>query len=117
MLSVPSSIYAAYNTIVGTPTGITSEDRHKEIRIKFPNGEYRDLWNYDIVQESFSFTESVCSSDSFKFGLCEAAEVSFEVVGIEINFAGCKIEVYAEIDVSDLEQAEQCAGRYVSEPV
>ena len=43
--------------------------RKKYIRIEFPNREHRDLTNDDIVQESFSFTESVCSSDVLKFGL------------------------------------------------
>ena len=119
MLNIPYAIERAYRTTIGdgdnTRWGLTADERHKEIRIHFPNGEVRDLWNYDIVQESFNFTESVCSADVLKFGLCEAAEVTFEVVGISKNFAGCKIEVFYEIDVSDIEDAEHCAGRYVSD--
>lgn len=118
MLQIPHIIERAYSTIIsGTGwSDINGDRRHKEVRIHFPNGEIRDLWNYDIVQESFNFTESVCSADVLKFGLCEAAEVTFEVVGVEQNFAGCKIEVFYEIDVSDLEEEHHCAGRYVSDP-
>lgn len=117
MLKVPSAIEGAYRTAIGdTSYGKTAEERHKEIRIHFPNGELPDIWNDNIVQESFSFTESVCSSDSFKFGLCEAAEVTFETVNIKENISGCKIEVFFEIDVSDLESVYQCAGRYISDP-
>ena len=119
MLNVPEAIERAYRTTIGdgdnSRWGLTADERHKEIRIHFPNGEMRDLWNYDIVQESFNFTESVCSADVLKFGLCEAAEVTFEVVGIEENFSGCKIEVFYEIDVSDIDYTENCSGRYVSD--
>lgn len=116
MLNVPVAIERAYRTNFGDDTyGLTADERHKEIRIHFPNGEMEDLWNHNIVQESFNFTESVCSADVLKFGLCEAAEVTFEVVEISQNFAGSKIEVFYEIDVSDIEDAEHCAGRYVSD--
>ena len=116
MLNIPSIIQTIYQTTPGNGMyGPSADERHKEIRIHFPNGEIRDLWNYDIVQESFNFTESVCSADVLKFGLCEASEVTFEVVGIQENFSGCKIEVFCEIDVSDLDTDHHCAGRYISD--
>ena len=119
MLNIPNYVKKAYRTDLKDYDiyGRTADERHKEVRIIFPNGEMRDLWNADIVQESFNFTESICSADTFKFGLCEAAEITFEVVNIEENFAGCEIDVYFEIDVSDLEAAHpgECAGRYTKD--
>ena len=98
MLKVPSVIDSkVYSTTINNFTSPDGDIRKKYLRIHFVNGEYRDLTNTDIVQESFSFTESLCSSDSLKFGLCEAAEVTFETVGIP-NITGCKIQIFYEIE-------------------
>ena len=69
---------------------------HKNIIISFPNGERADITNEDIVGESFSFTESICSRNKLKFGLCEASFVEFKVHGIE-NIEGATIDVTMEI--------------------
>ena len=55
---------------------------HKDCIIHFPNGERDDILNDKIVYGSFRFTESLCSSSEFKFGLCEANAFEVEVVGI-----------------------------------
>lgn len=73
----------------------------KNIRIHFPNGEREDITNNNLISESFSFTESVMSQGTFKFGLCEASMVEFECFGIE-NIKGYEIEVFHEIDISSL---------------
>ena len=81
---------------------------NKNLRICFPNGERENIVNDNIVKESFKFTESICSREKLKFGLCESSVVEFECVGIK-NIKGCEIEVFCEIDISSLpeEQVEE----------
>ena len=68
----------------------------KNIRIHFPNGERTDVCNDMIVQDSVSFTESLCSQNELKFGLCEASIFECETVGVG-NIKGATIEVYCEV--------------------
>ena len=68
----------------------------KNIRIHFPNGERSDICNDLIVKDTVNFTESLCSQDSLKFGLCEAPIFECETVGVG-NIDAKKIEVYFEI--------------------
>ena len=76
----------------------------KNIRIHFPNGERSDICNDLIVKDTVSFTESLCSQDTLKFGLCEASVFECETVGVG-NIKGATIEVtcevYCESDVED----------------
>lgn len=73
----------------------------KNLRIHFPNGENRDLGNGDIVSESLRFTESLCSQENLKFGLCEASVLEFETIGVG-NIKGCVIEAEIDIELSQL---------------
>ena len=68
----------------------------KNIRIHFPNGERSDICNNLIVKDSISFTESLCSQETLKFGLCEAPIFECETVGVG-NIKGATIEVNVEI--------------------
>lgn len=68
----------------------------KNIRIHFQNGERSDICNDQIVMDSVSFTESLCSQDTLKFGLCEASVFECEVVGVS-NVTGAVIEVTCEV--------------------
>ena len=68
----------------------------KNIRIHFPNGERSDICNNLIVMDSVSFTESLCSQNTLKFGLCESPVFECEVVGVG-NIKGATIEVNCEI--------------------
>ena len=68
----------------------------KNIRIHFPNGERSDICNDLIVKNSVSFTESLCSQNSLKFGLCEASVFECETVGVG-NIKGATIEVTCEV--------------------
>lgn len=68
----------------------------KNIRIHFPNGERSDICNDLIVKDSVSFTESLCSQDKLKFGLCEASTFECETVGVG-NVKGATIYVYCEV--------------------
>lgn len=75
----------------------------KNIRIHFPNGEREDITNSNLIADSFSFTESICSQDTLKFGLCEASMVEFETFDVG-NIKGFTIEVSHEIDISSLSE-------------
>lgn len=77
---------------------IKTDGVKKNFRVHFPNGERADITNDNIVSESVSFTESVCSADTFRFGLAEASEIQFEMVGIE-NIIGMTIECSMEFAV------------------
>ena len=79
-----------------------SDSIKKNIRIIFPGGELPDITNNNLIAESFSFSESACSKNKLKFGLCEANVVKFETFGIP-NIKGLEIDVYHEIDISSLE--------------
>lgn len=95
MLTVPATIQTLFKT-----DGI-----RKNFRVHFPNGENADLTNTDIVQESVTFTESVCSRNTFQFGLSERSEIDFECVGVQ-NIYGMTIECGIEIDTSSLSAAQ-----------
>ena len=68
----------------------------KNIRIHFPNGERADICNDLIVKDSVKFTESLCSQDQLKFGLCEAAQFECDTVGAG-RISNAVIEVFCEI--------------------
>ena len=74
---------------------VKSDSTIKNFHVHFPNGEYADLDNSNIVHESVSFTESVCSDSVFRFGGAIASVVSFETVGIG-NMLGMLIECSME---------------------
>ncbi len=70
---------------------VKSDSSVKSFRVHFPNGELSDLTNDDIVFESVSFQESVCSEQTFRFGCAEASVIEFETVGVQ-NIVGMAIE-------------------------
>lgn len=89
MLTIPSAVEEALKN-----------GAQKNFRVHFPNGERADITNDNIVSESVSFTESICSQSELKFGLAEASVLEFETVGVE-NIRGAEIEasVETELDV------------------
>ena len=98
MLTIPSTVQALFKT----------DGVHKNFRVHFPNGEFPDITNDNVVQESVKFTESLCSQSTFKFGLAEASVLEFETVGIG-NMYGMTIEAGIEIDCSSLSAADKAA--------
>lgn len=66
------------------------------VRISFPNGERTDICNNMIVNGTTKFTESLCSQDELKFGLCESPQFECETVGVG-NIKGCLIDVAYEV--------------------
>lgn len=95
MLNIPGIIINLYKT----------DSVRKNFRVRFPNGENADLTNSDIVANSVSFTESVCSKDVLQFGLAEASRIQFECVNVQ-NIYGMTIECGIEIDTSSLTPGE-----------
>ena len=91
MLNIPSEVKALFS----------SDKVHKNFHVHFPGGEASDLNNEDIVSESVSFTESLCSQQYFRFGLAEASQIEFIAVGIP-NVRGAQIECAIEIDCTKL---------------
>lgn len=98
MLTIPSTVQALFKT----------DGVYKNFRVHFPNGEFPDITNDNVVQESVKFTESLCSQSTFKFGLAEASVLEFETVGIG-NMYGMAIEASIEIDCSSLSAAQKTA--------
>lgn len=99
MITVPSEIRALLN----------KDSTPKNFRVHFPNGESRDLINTDIVGESVKLTESFCSSESLKFGLCESPYIEFECVGvgnIKNAIIECSLEIFCSSDVIGSEYKE-----------
>lgn len=95
MLTIPGSVNSLFNR----------DGVRKNFRVHFPNGEFSDLTNADVVQESMKFTESLCSQNVFRFGLAEASVLEFECVGVG-NMYGMTIEAGIEIDTSSLSAAQ-----------
>lgn len=83
---------------------IKTDGTRKNFRVHFPNGERADITNENIVSESVDFQESVCSSDTFRFGCAEASVIRFETVGVE-NIINKTIECFMEYAVpAELQQ-------------
>lgn len=61
--------------------------------IYIDTGWFEDIMNNDLAKESFSLTESLCSEDNIKFGLCESSYVSFSVYDRSEEMKGREISV------------------------
>lgn len=90
MLNIPNEIKQA----------LKSAGVYKNFRVHFPNGERADIINEQIIRESVSFQESICSQDKLKLGLCESPVIEFETMGIE-NLTGKNIDCFIEIACED----------------
>jgi hypothetical protein len=55
------------------------------------------LTNENLKAESFSLTESLCSADNLKFGLCESSFCEFSYYGRSEKFRGKTINVYQKL--------------------
>lgn len=90
MLTIPSEIRNL----------LKSDSVNKNFRVHFPNGERADITNENIVDDSITFGESICSSEQLQFGLCETPTLEFETVGVE-NIKGTVIECSMEVIVPE----------------
>ena len=98
MLTIPGRIKTLFR-------GTGSDGVHKNFRAHFPDGERADITNSNIVRESLSFTESICSDNMLRFGGCERSCIEFETVGVG-NILGFRIECGIEVDTSSLTAAQ-----------
>ncbi len=55
------------------------------------------LTNSDIVSQSLSITESICSSGNFSIGLCESATMSVQVA-LDDNVTGDEVAIFQVLD-------------------
>lgn len=103
MLNIPNIIKSV----------ISNEYTIKNHRIEFLDMQKADLTNKNLVYDSFSFDESVCSQDQFAFGLSEASSVQFETVDTDDykvgNILDQRIRVSLEYKLT-VEQAAEVAG-------
>ncbi len=67
--------------------------------------EYFKVTNDNLVSESFSLNESLCSEQNIKFGLCEAAYCQFTVADNEKDFKDRIIKPSIKLKDSTLEKA------------
>ena len=91
MLRLPDDVKALFS----------APNVRRNFRVIFPDGERADLTNADVVQESVSFSESVCSESVFRFGCCERSMIEFETVGVE-NIQSARIECGLEVELTSL---------------
>jgi len=91
MLNIPEEVKTLFK----------ADSVFKNFHVHFPNGEYTDLNNDDIVSESVEFTESLCSQQAFRFGLTEASEIKFTCVNVP-NIRGAVIECAIEVQADSL---------------
>lgn len=76
---------------------------NKNIRVSFPfDSDMEDLTSGKVISESMSFTESFCSQQELRLGLCEASHITFETFGVG-NIKGKTIDVAVEYDAEQLE--------------
>lgn len=95
MINVPSNIKSLY----------AQDSISKNFRVQFPNGEYSDLVNKDLVSESVVFTESVSSDGQLRFGAVESPSIEF-MTYFDHNLNGTLIFCCIEIDISSLTPEE-----------
>lgn len=58
--------------------------------------------NENLVSESVSINEKLCSDDTIKFGLCEGSQISFQYFGKQ-NIRGRRIQVILQVQYSEME--------------
>lgn len=72
-----------YDVIFATPTNVE----------EYFNPNYAPIDNNNIISQSFIFKESICSSDTLKFGLCEASEIDIDIFDRNYDLTGRKMDL------------------------
>jgi len=91
MITVPSNVIEV----------IKNGSTQKNMRIVFVDGSYPDINNDEIIQDTFSMTESISDGNEIKFGANNASMVKFSCVTLN-DIKGKEIECYLEIDTTGL---------------
>ena len=94
-------------------TLLKSDSTKKNFRVHFPNGEHEDLTNADIVEESVTLTESICSASQLKIGMCETPSIEFETIGVGY-IRGAEIECSLEVESEKIDRIEHIPTPYIS---
>lgn len=84
------------------------------------NGPYNadnielSLNNDNYEAESFSLTESLCSQDNIKFGLCESAHFEITVVDKDVNFRNrvLKPKIFVDNKTEIIKRVNFCPSSY-----
>lgn len=79
---------------------LKNDEVPKELVIHFPNNEYRDLTNEDIIGESMKFVESAGDTDTIKFGISDTPCFEVDVYGVP-DLSNSDIEVKLICDFSE----------------
>ena len=79
---------------------LKNDEVPKELVIHFPNEEYRDLTNDDIIAESMKFVESAGDTDTIKFGISDTPCFEVDVYGVP-DLSNSEIEVKLICDFSE----------------
>ena len=107
-----NSLYL-YDSILND-TSMTAHVEIKDIKVEYTNDangtytaytsygvsvdeEYSDITNENLLEESFSLNESLCSQDDLRFGACEASYIEFECCGKNGKYKGKNISTYTNI--------------------
>ena len=101
MLDIPDAIKSLY-------LADKQADVRRNFRVQFPNGEMPDINADQILTESVKLDESIMSRSTFKFGLAEAPQISFETIGVP-NMMGMTIACFHEIEITGLSAADLAA--------
>ena len=88
----------------GGGSGDVEEEKTEpiEITVHWINGEFADLTNENIDQNTFTLQESICSEQYFIFGGCVCNQITFQAHHDQFNgtseefYPSGKIEVYIE---------------------
>lgn len=78
---------------------ITISDLQVEIgndETEFPRNYDISIENDDVVFESLTYKESLCSKDNLKFGLCEASNVEFSVMNNDNVLNNARMSLYIQ---------------------
>lgn len=101
MITIPESIKSL----------LKSDSAYKNFRVHFPNGEREDITNDNIVSESVSLTESICSTQQLKIGMCETPSIEFETLGVGY-IRGAEIECSLEVECNA--KSQTWVGKFYS---
>lgn len=82
------------------------------VRLYYPDGTYTQIDNDELYKESVKFSESLCTRETPKWGLCEGATLSFTCRYIG-DLRGMTIRAFICIAESGLSQYELPYGVFV----
>ena len=69
---------------------------YREIKLVFPDDDF-EITGENIISESFELENSINDEKEFKLGGCIASEMSVQVININQNLIGKKVDVYLKV--------------------